>query len=304
MGGDTNSIISFASSDSGVGTVPNGDQITVSWQARTQTGITAIPTVAVQVLIKDAAGSLSTFSASPTMIGTIDGTMRRFTYKHTVNDANASQVSISLGATSGIGNGDTLDFEITEPQAEVGKFATSFIPTGSAIGTRNADVPRYANKATRNRTSANETIFIKAIRLFAANDPAADVVLLASDTKDRRIEINVNGTFSAFGNNTDSSGSVATFSGTVTKHTSKVCAVALQGSGNPNAASYIHGSADGSTNTDFTAPAWSPTDSNAVWWKLGYDNAGANGFAGIIQAITIHGQTLDATKGAAVTALL
>ncbi len=306
---DSNAYLIYRTAISAIGSVAQNDLVTSSFYARSQTGCTGFTPFCTVIITDSASSGLTSFNLDLSAAG-LSTDWKRFFFTGTATHASSSRTYFYCGAvggnsTLGLNDGDHLDLELAFPQTEIGiKYPTSFIPTTTTATTRTTISYQIANKGTVNRSAANETLFMRATPFFAANEPTADQLLTSTDTKDRRIEVNTNGTFSSFGNNTDDAGSVATSTGTITRNTSKIFSVALQASGNQNAANYINASADGSTNTDFTSNAWTPISSGAMWTWLGSDNAGANSFDGIIEDFAVFGETLDSTKDATVSNLL
>lgn len=291
---DSNKDIFLRGSNTAVGTVVNGDTITLSFLAKSQTGFSGV-TVRGAFIIRDSS-SVSLGGHTGSDISTnLSSDFRKFSYTYTVTDATASLVSAGVSIAS-IDNGDTVDFEIAELQLEKLPYATPFIPTTTAALTRNADVLKYLNLG--NSHADEETIMME-VTPGATFENTKVRAIHSSDTKNREIsDPSAAATdLRAYPNSTDSiNSSVASGTAVLKDTTYIICAVFKHSS--PYVQLYIDGvSAGVDTADNFINNTW------GHYFYVGSSAAGINQFDGNIRRWAKWKRALTVTEIAEITAL-
>ena len=269
------------------GTVVNGNVVTVSLWARSQTGHSGIA-LNWPIDFQDAAGANLNFENwNP---GTLSTQWRRYSQSFTATDASTDRISVAFGSNaSQIQVGESFDQEIYGVNFEIAPYATSWVPTTTAALTRGAEVLSYP--LLSNRTEATETIFI---RFAPESDFANDGIirkLTTTDTKERAIQKTSTGDiiFSQ-PNATDTATAGASSTTIPAANTSYVSASVFKHS-SPYVEVYVNGVSQATDTTpDFTDPVW------GTYWYLGADTGGAKQLNGIVEAVAIFGRSLSSSE--------
>lgn len=278
---------------SGVGSVANGDVITVSLKLKINalSGCSFRPSLQIY---DSGSVYLSTYYG-PNFTTVTSGWIEH-QFKSTITNATASRIKFKC-YIQGLADGDVADVEIYAVQAEKRHDATSYIPTSTSALTRPAEVLKYATAGNRN--ASEETILIK----FAPNSTFANdgVVrqLLASDTKSRALIKNTtDDTIRTYPNISDNGSATRLHLAGLMGNTSYVVAGVVKHS-SPYVTAYTNGSSNGSyTAGDWTDPAW------GTYFYIGSNQSGANQLSGIIQSVAIFGRGLSDAEEATATAIM
>lgn len=139
-GADTNKACQIESTNTGAASVAAGNVLTLSFWARSQTGITGCNFDGQIIWRNSSASFLSASNVTPTLTTS----WRRYFITATA-PASTDRINVKIGPSSGVDSGDTVDFEIYGVQVEIAAYPSSFIPTTTAALTRNAESLSYAS---------------------------------------------------------------------------------------------------------------------------------------------------------------
>jgi hypothetical protein len=298
-GADTNKSLMLQSTNTVAGSVVEGNVVTFSFYARSQTGTTGANFIG-QINWRDSVPALIGSETSSAL--TLTSSWRKFSVTGTA-PATTNRISAKVGFNNGVDQGDLLDFEVYGMQVEINPYPTPFIPTTTGALTRNAETLTYL--IAGNRTAAQETISIGFMPMGGsfANDGVARVVLnntitTSSNTDNRVIDKATSGvvlrSYPAGYTGTNKSGTT-----TPLVNTPYVFTSSCNSTGNPNLQIFLNGVQESTdSNTDFTPPPWTTT------FYIGSDRGSINQLNGLFTGIAIHSRALTAGEVATEYALL
>ena len=296
VSGDVNQALQLYSDLTAVGSVVQGDVITLSGFLKSQTGNGNI-SVKIQVTENTAAGGNAGASGfSSDIKSVLTQNAGRFSFTYTATVATCSRVKFLMYIYN-IDNGDVVDVSLALPQIEKNPYATSYIPTTTAALTRNAEVLKY--ETAGNRTAATETVFIKYVIIPSSSEiVAASRYIASTETKNRNILIYSGVRIRTRANENDNVDVLASDTSTWLANSSSIFTGVYKHS-SPYVEIYRDGTSKGTyTAGDFTNPAW------GTYWFLGSQNDTGNQSALIFQSVTIFNRALTAAEVAAVSTLL
>jgi hypothetical protein len=232
----------------------------------------------------------------------LNSTWKRFVFSFTVTDTDTRKLSIAFIRLFNSGKpaaGENFWIEFKDVQIEKGVVPTSYIPTTTAEVTRPAETLKYFNLG--NSTKDKESIFISFTPRGTglANDGTVRV-LHSTDTKNRLLQKGSTATNVTFyANNSDSSGSSTSTSGTYNLDTKYALAYSLKHS-SPYIVGYLNGVQTGTPETadDFTDPVW------GTYFSLGSTAGGSTQLQGDISKAAKFSRALSASEAAAVNRFL
>ena len=293
-GADVNSQFQVISTSTGAATVAPDNVVTFSIMARTQTSVTGANFI-IQISWRDNVDALISTTNSATL--TLTSSWKYFQLTGTA-PALTDRVKVKIGPSSGVDQGDIVDFEIYAPQIEISPYATSFIPTTTAALTRNAETLTYP--ISGNRTAAQETIAIKFMPLGGsfANDGVRRV-LTDTNTKSRIIKKTQTGTVITFLPNEPDNGAVLKDTTTVPLLNTSYVYTATCVNSPSSYAGYLNGTQEGTTgSTAWTLNTWGTN------FYIGSNSSSTEQLNGLIQRVAIFNRALSASEVSAITTLL
>lgn len=291
----TPDILFYNTTSTAVGSVTQGDKVTVSaWLKGSSTNVI----VEFVILERDAGDNYLTSQGSSALQSSISSTeWRRFSHTFTVGHAGCSRVNFAVRARD-FAEGDTVDMHIYGAQAEASPYATSWIPTAAAAATRNAETLTYLTAS--NRTAATESVFIKFAPESAFANDGVYRLLTTTDTKQRFIGKADTGTsIIGYPNLTDDIACGTVCSTTPAANTSYVYAMIAKAAGTQGMTGYLDGTNEGGSDAaTYTSNAW-----GTKFW-IGSSNGGIYQLNGIIQKIALFSDVKDTTEVGTITDIL
>lgn len=290
--------IDYKSDVTAVGTFAQNDYATISFWLKGTVG----SNIELKLSIReyDAAGVGGTIHSSADIAGSLSTTeWRRFTYSVQLTDADLSRAKAFIGLRNPVAS-DVVDLYIAGAQLEELPLASSLTPTTSAAVTRNADV--VSAKTSGNRTAAQESCVVRLAPYFKDSVTTASAYISDTATKRRTFLFTSGANDVQFSpNGTDSAGTNVTdlINDSWSANQSMVLGYSVQSTGNPNAAGYYNGSADGTNdNDDFTSPAWGTNFYIGTW------SGGTAQLFGGIKAIAFFDRVLSSAEHAYIASII
>lgn len=252
IAGDSSASLRRQSPSSEIGSVVNGDTVTISGFIRSTTGVSGT-SIKLGITARTAADGFLSSNASTSL--SLTSNFRFFSYTKTITDATCSRIRADIGVFSDVNEGDLVDFEFYGIQVEKAPYATSFIPTTTAALTRGAETLTYAIAGNRNASA--ESVFVKFTPESAFENDGVVRFLTDTNTKRRYIRKDTTSTkINSYPNGSDNGSVLSGTSSTPAANTSLVSASVFQHL-SPYSRSYIDGTSEGSYTTgDWTNPAW------------------------------------------------
>ncbi len=229
-----------------------GDKVTLScWLKGTVSGLD----VELHYKEYDNGAVVGTTHGGPHIQSSISNTeWRRFTFSTPTVDVDCDNITFYIYIAS-LDAADSIDLQVACAQVEKLPFASSFIPTTTAALTRNAETLKY--EIAGNRNDVAEGCVVKLAPGFADTTIASWRRIHQTDGTVRymRFAGGPENDVQLAPNETDSSGCKVSdmINDSWTAHTEMTLGYNFQSTGNPNAAGFYQGVADGTdSNTNYS----------------------------------------------------